>query len=155
MFAVTQPLILVAVPLALLVAAHGPRTIAGGVIVAVAVALVLTGQRSSLWWFERGWPLVLGGGYLWMAALRPDWSFSARALATLAFGATLVGGLIAVRPAVWRDLDAAMSRQALQSMTAAVELLGTEVDDTLRTVLRKAATLQSALFPALLGISSL
>ncbi|NIR44831.1 MAG: DUF2232 domain-containing protein [Gemmatimonadetes bacterium] len=153
--AVTQPFVLIALPLALLLVGIGPRNPWTAALVGVLLALSFLGDRSGVWWFERGWPLLLAGMYLWMAAWRPGWSFSTRALAALGLAAAATVAICAVNPAVWLELDATMGMRAAQATEAATKLLGERADERIGSLMQKVAGLQVAVFPALLGVSSL
>ncbi|KPK74972.1 MAG: hypothetical protein AMS25_18865 [Gemmatimonas sp. SM23_52] len=154
-FAVTQPLVLIGIPLALLLVAVGPRGPWSAVIVGAVVAVALMGDRSGLWWFERGWPLILAGIYVLSAAACPTWSFSARALTSLGLAVTGLSLVFLVSPGAWRELDASMAGRASQAASAATELLGGAAEESVRALVGRVAGLQAALFPALLGVSSL
>jgi hypothetical protein len=154
-FAVTQPLVLIGIPLALLLVAYGPRGPWLAVVVGAVVAVALVGDRSGLWWFERGWPLILAGTYLLTAAARPNWSFSARALSSLGLAVAGLSLVFLVSPGAWRDLDASMAARAGQAASAAMELLGGGAEESVRALVSRVAGLQAALFPALLVVSSL
>ncbi len=72
--AITQPVVLIGLPLAVILVACGPRNVRSAVVVVVVCAAALIGERTGLWWFERGWPLLLGGAFVWIAGWRRDWS---------------------------------------------------------------------------------
>lgn len=154
-FAVTQPLVLIGIPLALLLVAYGPHGPWSAVVVGAVVAVALVGDRSGLWRFERGWPLILAGTYLLTAAARPTWSFSARALSSLGLAVAGLSLVFVVSPGAWRELDASMAARAGQAASAATELLGGGAEESVRPLVSRVAGLQAALFPALLGVSSL
>lgn len=154
-FAVTQPLILIGVPLVVLLGAYGPRSMGMAIVVGVVVAMAALGQRSGLWWFERGWPLLLAGTYVLTAASRPSWSFSARALAALGIAVTAVSLIFLASPGAWREVDGSMAARANQAAAAATQLLGGRADGSVRALVARIASLQTALFPALVGLSSL
>lgn len=154
-FAVTQPFVLVGLPLALLLVAQGPRRATSVAVAGALVALTLLGHRSDLWWFERGWPLLLAGTFIWMASWHPEWSFSAKALAALGMAAVFSSLIFAASPGAWLDLDASMSVRASQAADMAIGLLGGGADETLRGIMEKVTGLQVAVFPALLGVSSM
>lgn len=154
-FAVTQPLVLIALPLALFLVVWGPRFLWTAALVGGIMALSFIGERTGVWWFERGWPLLAAGMYLWVSAWRPNWSFIARALSALGMATLATTVICAVRPAVWLELDASMAERAAQAVHAASTLLGDRADESLVTLMRKVAGFQTAVFPALLGVSSL
>lgn len=154
-FAVTQPFLLIGFPLALLLLTFGPADRLAAVVIFSVVALALVGERSGVWWFERGWPLLLGGTFVWIAAWRPKWSFSAQALAALGLATIVIALICALSPGVWLDIDAAVASRASRAASAARELLGAGADGLLGSAMEKAVALQVALFPALLCLSSL
>jgi hypothetical protein len=154
-FAPIPPLVLVGLPLALLLVASGPRNAWSVVVVAVAVGLALIGERTGLWWFARGWPLLLGGAYVMVAAWRPWWSFSATALASLALAVLVAVTVFALSPGAWLDVDTLMARQIASETEAWSARLGLAGEESAQSLLRQAAGLQVALFPAFLGVASL
>lgn len=154
-FTVIQPLLLVGVPLAVLLAAYGPRDARSAVLILGVAAFVALGERSGIWWFERAWPLVLGGSFVWVVAWRREWSFSAQALAALSLAFVMTGGLMALAPRIWLELDATMTTRALTAARTAGGLLGSLGNGQFEDVVRGAAELQARLFPALLGLSSM
>lgn len=154
-FAVTRPFVLVGYPLVLLLIVCGPRSGKSAAVALAVVAAGLLGSPSGIWWFERGWPLLLAGTFVWMVALRPHWNFLAQALAALGMAAGVAGLILAVSPGAWLDLDAAMASRAASAAAAATALLGEGADDTVHALMQKVANLQVDVFPALLGLSSL
>jgi hypothetical protein len=154
-FAVTQPFVLLGLPLALLLVAFGPRDVRSAIAVAAILMMALLGDRSGLWWFERGWPLLLAGMFVTVTGWRPDWNFSAQSLAALAVTFFVASAIFVASPGAWMDVDTLMDARATQAADTALALLGSRVDDTVQFLMRKVAGLQVALFPALLAVSSL
>lgn len=154
-FAVTNPVVLVGLPMVVVLVAWGPHDARGAILVCVLVATAALGDRAGLWWFERGWPLLLGGTYVWVSSLQRDWSFSARALGALGAAALVAVGIFLVSPGAWLDLDALMAVRAREAANAMVALLDGRSTDGLAEVLGRITRLQAAVFPALLGMSSL
>ena len=153
-FAVTQPFVLVGYPLALLLVAKG-RPSGKATAVAVMIAILgLVGSRSGIWWFERGWALLVGGSFVWVVALRPNWSFLAQALGALALGTAIGGIIVAGLPGAWLDLDAEMASRAASAAAAATAILGEGADARVGELVRKVTAFQVDVFPALLGLSS-
>ena len=155
LFAVTHPLVLAGVCLAVLLMARGPRDLRSAVIISAIVVAVLLGDRSGLWWFERGWPLLLSGVFVWLVSWRAGWSFSAQALATLGLSVSAVTVIFLASPGSWLDVDTLMAMRAGKAADMAVALLGDSLDDPARIVLAKVVDVQVALFPAILAVSSL
>ncbi len=154
-FAPAPPLVLVGLPLALLLVASGPRNMWSVVVVAAVIGLALTGERSGLWWFARGWPLLLGGAYVVVATWRPGWSFSATALVALGLAVVVAAAAFAARPGAWLDVDTLMAAQVNGETATWSVRLGLAEDEGAQSVLRRAAAVQVALFPAFLAVSSL
>lgn len=154
-FAVTQPLVLIGLPLAVLLVAYGPHDARSAIIVGVLLATAALGDRVGLWWFERGWPMLLGGAFVWSLSLRSDWSFTTRALTAIGVSTLVAAVVFLLSPGAWLDLDTLMASRASQAATSMASLLGARADDTLRELLVQVTRLQVLLFPALLGVSSL
>lgn len=152
-FSVTDPLVLIALPLVVLLMADGRLSVRSAILVGALLALAALGDRVGLWWFERGWPLLLGGAFVWVSGARPRWSFSTRALTAVATAALLAVGVFAISPGAWLDLDALMMSRANQAASSMATLLGSRVNEV-RDLLTGLTRLQVAIFPALLGMSS-
>ena len=154
-FAVTQPFVLVGFPLALLLVAQGRPSGKATAVTVVIVILGVLGTRSGIWWFERGWALLIGGSFVWFVALRPTWSFLAQALGALALGTAVAGMVLMGSPGAWIDLDAEMASRAASAAAAATTILGEGADARLAELVQKVTALQVNVFPALLGLSSI
>ncbi len=154
-FAVTQPLVLVGLPLALMLVTFGPRSVTAALVVGIAVTVAALGDRTGLWWFERGWALLVAGAFVWLSDWRSDWGFVAKALAAVWLAATVAALIFVIRPDVWLEVNALMTSRASESAASAARLFGDRFDDTIRALMQRVVALQVAVFPALLGVSSL
>lgn len=154
-FSVTQPVVLIGLPLALLLITYGPHNVRAGLFVGVAIVASLVGDRMGLWWFERGWALMLAGSFVWVTAWRPGWSFTPRALWAIGFAVLAAGVVFLVDPAAWRNVDALMDARAGEAAQLATRLVGGRASETVRELMGRVISLQVAVFPALLGVSSL
>ena len=154
-FAVTQPLVLAGLPLAVLLIATGPRHLRAGVLVAVIVASAFLGERSGLWWFERGWPLMLAGVFVWVETWRREWGFSTQALAALGLAVVAAAAIFAVSSGAWLDINSLMAARANAAAQMARALVADRPDVAVETAIQKVVGLQVTLFPALLAISSM
>jgi hypothetical protein len=107
--------LLLLIPLALLLVAAPPRRPALVLVGAFLLAFVLVGQSGDvLWWFGRGWALMLGALFLVITVLKPESSFLDRALGTV-FGTVLgTAGLLAVRSG-WTSLDLTVAQKLRDS----------------------------------------
>jgi hypothetical protein len=159
LMSVVQPALLMFVPLGLLFIALPPRRpllLALGAFIGWLAFRAAPGG-NTLWYFERGWALLLGAWFVVFAALRPGWRFLSRALcavaATAATAAVLLvasrGGLAELDTAVAEHLEAeaAAAERALEQMPALGGRAGEYVT--------RASELSAHLFPALLALSSL
>jgi hypothetical protein len=159
---VVQPALLIFVPLALLVVALPPRP---PLLLALAAFIVwLTfGQPQgggTLWYFERGWALLLGAWFVLLVALLPGWRFLARALAALAATTATAVALLLLNRGGLAQLDYAIAQQLRGAAASAVATwtqafgLG-RVGEELRRTAYAAAELQVKLYPAMLALASL
>jgi hypothetical protein len=159
---VVQPALLIFVPLALLLLALPPRP---PVLVAVAAAILLLAfggglVDETLWYFERGWALMLGGWFVVMAVALPERGFLSRALGALLATSASVGLLFATTRGGWDRLDHAVAEQlrsgAASAAAAWSRVAGADrmTEDMTRAV-QAAAELQIKLYPALLALASL
>lgn len=155
MFAPANALVLIGLPLAMLLIAYGPRNFRSAFVVAAAATFVLLGDRSGLWWFERGWSLILAGMFVWIVGLRPAWTFSAQALGALGLAVTAVVPVFLLRPGAWLNIDALMTARLSQAAQSVEGLLGSLAGDAAGAMMQRVVAIQVALFPALLGFGSI
>ncbi|MBR9989672.1 MAG: hypothetical protein KFH98_07960 [Gemmatimonadetes bacterium] len=160
---VVQPALLMFVPLALLFIALPPRRPLLLAFGAFICWLAFSGrpETTALWYFERGWVLVLGAWFVGMVVLLPRWTFLPRALMTVAATAATVaifliahrGGFAMLDGAVDAHLrsKAAMVLAVWQNADASRSMGGVDMGRRLFQV----AELQGRLFPALLALASL
>lgn len=139
-------------------AVRGVAAAAAGVIVWLVFRDPPAAQ--TLWYFERGWALLLGGWFVLMVALLPRWRFLHRALGALAGTVATAAVFMAVNRGGFARLDALVSdhmrataRDAIATWTRAVGL--ERVSEDVTRTLYAAVDLQVKLYPALLGLASL
>jgi hypothetical protein len=159
---VVQPMLLIFVPLSLLLLGLPPRPPA-----LVAFSLVILwlafGQGvvdETLWYFERGWALLLGAWFVVAVVALPGRGFLARGLAALFATSASAGALLAVNRGGWDRLDHAVAEQlrggaanAVAVWTRAVGL--DRVSEEMTRTVYAAAELQVKLYPAMLALASL
>ena len=156
------PLILV--PVSLLILALPPRkpllTVLGALIIAATLTATFTGPLANL---DRGWPLLLGGWFVLIAAFWPSAAFLPRGLAAVAASTVSAAGLLGLSGGGWSRLDDAVASQ-MQAAAAQVAAMitvmtagrgATEVAEQLTATVYMAANFQRTVFPALLAIASL
>jgi hypothetical protein len=162
-FSVLTPGVLLAVPFALLALALPPRRPVLLVVGAALVAMVLfSNGQGSLWYFERGWTLLLGSWFVVMVMVLPTSGFVTRALAAVAATAATSGAFLGLTDGGFARLDTAVStrlREAAGEAAASLSALLQSNDGTsaasMPANMYKAAEFQAQLFPALLGLASL
>jgi hypothetical protein len=156
-----SPGILVAVPFALLVL-FLPTQFKGSVLVAGLVALLAFGGSpdSGLWYFERGWALLVGGWFLALTLRWPGRAFISRGIGAVggAFAATAL--LFWRRPGQWAVVDWAVTSRLENGVAAALQALRTTVGPQAipartEAYVLEVVTLEGIIFPAVLGLASL
>jgi hypothetical protein len=160
-FSVIHPALLLFTPLALLLIALPPRrpllVVTGALLLLVALWGAPTG---ALWYFERGWVLVLGGWFVLSVVVWRRASFLDRALS--AVGATMASTalLFSVQRGGYESVDWAVAERLRRGASEVAAVwseglgFGRVAEQMGRTALQL-AELQAQLYPALLGIASL
>jgi hypothetical protein len=153
-----QPAVLIAVPLLILLAARGLRgmgPMAGAVLAAV---VVVVGSRDGIWYAERAWAVLIGGGFLALTMAMPTWSLSSRAFGAVAGATGVAAAILAFRTDAWAALDSAItvsvrvsSEEALARLQA---LSGENASPQVAAAMERLAETQAAVFPAMIGIAS-
>lgn len=157
---VVQPSVLVAVPFLILTALRGLKGTGLFVAAVLAMMLAVSGPRDGFWFMERGWAVLVGGGFVGVTMAAPDWRLSARLLAAVA-GAYAVGALILVTGAdAWETVDFAVSNAVeggVATTLQAVELIrgGEALSPALAAAIHQTARAQADVFPALMAIASM
>jgi hypothetical protein len=160
-FSVLQPGVLVAVPFVLLAFILPPHRIMALLLASAVGYLVFRGSgQPGVWFIERGWALLLGGWFVALTLRWPGSGFASRALGALGGALAVTASILAVRPGEWavvRWLVDSRIRQGLGSALEALRLMqgDGEVSEALANAAYRTADIQSAVFPALLGLTSL
>jgi hypothetical protein len=152
--------VLVAFPFLALTMVLGLRRLPAAV-AAIFAVLVAVGvpARGGVWYFERGWAVVLAGWFVVLTMRWPRSRFFPRALAAVAATTALVGLLLIVRPGSWSMVDWVITEGWMRTASFVAQM-SIESDPEAYS----AADLNTAyewtaqfgrLFPALLGLSSL
>ena len=160
-FSVINPALLIFVPLAFLLIALEPRRSWLALIGVMLLIVTFVGQSGgALWWFGRGWALMLSAWFVVAVALLPHWPFIMRALAAIAGTAVSAALLFLVNRTGWESLDWTVGTQLRNGAADVLAFWGARfgdqpwVADMTRAVYRF-ADWQAAAFPALTGIASL
>lgn len=164
-FSVVGPGLLIFVPFALLLIALPPRR---PMLVAVAVALLIIGMSGRtpdlLWWFGRGWAMILGAWFVLLMVLLPRAAFIDRSVAAVGATAGTAALLLLIRQAGFEQLDYAVGHRLRDSAAAVAAAWSARSDSTgvagglsgdAVAAMNRAADLQAMLYPGLLAIASL
>ena len=152
--------VLVAFPFLALTMVLGKRRVPAAV-AAVFAILVAVGVpvRGGVWYFERGWAVVLAGSFVVLTMRWPRSRFFPRALAAVASTTALVGVLLVVRPGSWSMVDWAITEGLMRFAGVMAQMLMESDPEAYTTAGLNTAYEWTAqfgrLFPALLGLSSL
>jgi hypothetical protein len=156
---IVHPAVLIAVPLLVLLGAHGLRGVAPMAGFVLATVVVAAGARDGIWYTERAWAVLIGGGFLALTMAAPRSSISSRALVAVAGSLAIAGGILALRADAWAAIDSAVSvgaRASVDEMIARLSALAGEAPaPQVVTALERAAETQAALFPAMIAIASM
>lgn len=158
---VAEPGVLIAVPFLLLLIFG--RTLSPGLLMAGGVAVVLVmagGDRSGIWYLERGWAVVVGGWFLALTLRWPQSGFFHRALGAVAGAFAAVAVLFGVRPRSWEVVDFLVADRIRSGVTTALEVMQSvggpdAVPRELTDAVYRTAETQGTVFPALVGLSSI
>ncbi len=157
---VLRPGVLIAVPLLLLLSADGLRRPRVVVAAALATLIVASGTRDGIWFAERAWSVLVGGGFLGLTMVAPAWALSSRALGSVIGAVVLAAGFLALRGDAWGSLDVAIAesvREGVDATIYAMSLLAGEggLSPAMVTALQQVAEAQVAVYPALVGLASM
>lgn len=158
-----NPLVLVAVPVAVLLLAFRPSDLRAGGIAVLLLVVAFMGPaegRNSLWYVERGWALVAGGCFvaatLWAGVRSP---IVGRGLLGVAGGLAGLSAVALFRPSFPAQLDHWVGGEFERAAAGAYQLVGSlgggAMDRSLEWALFDWVDLQVALYPALLALATL
>ncbi|HSH76828.1 MAG TPA: DUF2232 domain-containing protein, partial [Longimicrobiales bacterium] len=152
--------VLIAVPLLLLLVREGLRSTRVVAAAAVAALIAGSGTHDGLWFAERAWSVLIGGGFLGLTMALPSWGLSQRALGAVLGAGAIATGMLALQADAWLALDVAVSdrvRAGVDSTIHAMSTLGGRepLSPALVTALQEVADAQAAVFPALTGLASM
>ena len=156
---VLRPGVLVAVPLLILLAFDGLRSMRVAVAAALAMMIVATGSRDGLWFAERAWSVLIGGGFVALTMLTPSWKLSTRALVAVLCAAAVAAAVIAFRSEAWVALDVAISdavRSGFDTTIYMWSMLSAEgISPSLEAGIVQVAEAQATVYPALVCLGSM
>lgn len=158
--AVLQPSLIIAVPFVALAMVAGVR---GGLpffATLLAMTVVMMGPRDAAWFMERAWALTVGGAFVTVTAVRPDWRLTSRALSAVA-GATVATGIfLLARTGGWETVDWLVSDRLRTAYVTGIDMItvarqGEAVPAALASALYRTVEMHIAVFPALAALESM
>lgn len=157
---VVQPAMLVFLPLAVLLLALPPRRPFALALGALIVVLSFSGPpQGSLWYFERGWALILSAWFVVAVLAWPSAGFLRRGLTAVFAAVASASVLVVTNSGALGRIDELIEQRmgaAVQQVIAASESSsGAPALGRLADTVSRAVELQAMLFPALLALSSL
>jgi hypothetical protein len=156
--------LLLAVPFALLALAMPPRRLVMQIIGVALLALLLSARGTgTLFYFERGWALLIGSWFVVAVMVMPGAQFVGRALAALGASAATCAVFLTANRGAFARLDADISTRLHTAANATIESLkqmsagkqgGMDLTQMMASMTR-VADMQTLLFPAMLATASL
>lgn len=158
---VTGPGVLAGVPYMVLVLVL-PVARKGALLLAAVAALWVfgTGITDPLWYFERGWAVLLSGWFVALTMRWPEARLSSRALGAVAGAGIVAAGVLRGSPGMWSAVDWRVRERLAEGVGSALALFeswqGADgLPEGLEASVMRTAEVQADLFPAFLGLSSL
>ncbi|MDX1492795.1 MAG: hypothetical protein R3253_01885 [Longimicrobiales bacterium] len=158
--AVVQPTLMVAVPFLVLATTAGIRGGTAFFATLLAMIVVVAGPRDATWFMERAWALTVGGAFVAVTALRPDWRLTTRALSAVVGATAFTGLFLALRSGGWETVDWAVSDQLQGAYATWIDIMtvarqGEAVSPALASALYRTVEMQIAVFPALAALEAM
>ena len=157
---VARPSVLIAVPFLLLLGMKRLRTASAIVACGLALLIVIGGARDGIWYFERGWAVLIGGWFVAVSMARPAMQLSGRLLAAVMGATASAASILAVRSGAWSVIDWAVTDRVQAAVAAVVDAAvlfrgGETLSPLLVAVVYQTADWQVSLFPAFTAITSM
>ena len=157
--AVLRPGVLIGVPLLIFLALAGLRSVRVAVAAALAMLIVASGPRDGIWYAERAWSVLIGGGFVALTLLVPSWRLSARALGAVAGALAVTAAALGLRGEAWVALDVAISDAVRAGAGRTVEVMSTlgegGLSPAFESWLIQAGEAQAGVYPALVCLGSM
>jgi len=157
--AIGQPLVVVAVAYTILTILSPGGKLGALALAAIGFAIVFAGEPGGgLWYLERGWAILLGGLFAALTLWRPGRPFLSRAVLALV-GASASAMVLLFFFDGWSVVEGTVATRLREGATATLEMmntaLGSQVAPVVGETIERTVTIQTILFPALVGLSSL
>lgn len=163
-FSVLNPMLLIFVPVAFMLVALEPRKPWLMLVAVILLATTFTGSASSsegvLWWYSRGWALIVSAWFVVAIALMPSASLISRSIAAVAGSVVSAGLLFVVNRSGWIQLDWAIGRQLRNTAADVTSFWTGRLEEKpwatdLTSAIYRFADFQTNTYPAMLAIASL
>jgi hypothetical protein len=163
-FSVLNPMLLIVVPIAFMLVALEPRKtwlmFVGVVLLATTFTGVPDDGAGVLWWYSRGWALIVSGWFVIAIALMPDARLMSRSLAAVAAAVVSTAALFLANRGGWIQLDWAVGRQLRNTAADMTTFWSARVEQQawaadLSTAIYRFADFQTSTYPAMLAIATL
>jgi hypothetical protein len=158
---VVNPALLIFVPLAFLLIAMPPRRSWLAFLGLLLLGATFLGQSGgTLWWFGRGWALILSAWFVVAVALLPQLSLTMRALTAVSGAAASAALLFVFNRRSWESVDWTVTQQ-LRNGAADIRAFWTArmsndaVAGEMSNFLGRFAEWQANAYPAMLALGSL
>lgn len=166
-FSVLNPILLIFVPVAFMLVALEPRKPWLMLVAVILLATTFTGGSSAtagsggvLWWYSRGWALIVSGWFVVAIALMPTATLISRSIAAVAGSVVSAGLLFLVNRSGWIQLDWAIGRQLRNTAADVTSFWTGRLEEKpwatdLTSAIYRFADFQTSTYPAMLAIASL
>lgn len=163
-FSVLNPMLLIFVPVAFMLIALEPRK---SWLMAVAIVLMVMtfrsapeGSGSVLWWYGRGWSLIVSAWFVVAIALMPRARLISRSLAAVAGAVASTALLFFANRNGWIQLDWAVGRQLRNAAADVTTFWAARVEGQpwatdLTGAFYRFADFQANTFPAMIAVATL
>lgn len=161
LLSVVNPLLLIFVPFTFMLLALEPRRPFLLLIAIVLLWSTFSGDaRGVLWWYGRGWSLIVGAWFVLAVVLLPRATLLGRSLIAVAASAATAGLLFVLNGAGWYALDTTVAGQLRSGASEIVLFWSSKLQDRpwlddLSSAVYRFADFQAKAFPALLGVATL
>lgn len=161
LLSVMSPVLLIFVPLAFMLVGLEPRKPLLAAFAVAVLASTLTGRSGGLlWWYSRGWALILSAWFIIAIAFMPSATLTTRALAAVAAATATAGLLFLVNHNGWTQLDFTVARELRDGAADMTTFWASRVQDKpwgadLSEAIYRFTDFQAKTFPALLAIASM
>ena len=159
-----NPMLLIFVPLAFLMIALEPRRpwllFAAAMLLGTTFTNAPDGAGAILWWYSRGWVLIVSAWFVLAVAFMPAASLISRSLAAVGGAIASTGALFLANRNGWIQLDWAVGRQLRNTAADVTGYWGSRVEGQawaadLSSAIFRFADFQTSTYPAMLAIATL